>query len=792
MIREGGEMVAAAAAAQGGVEPARVAAAASAMTTAGIQTTGTFASSLSLRMTPVQADLLTVQRSCHTLIRSYPVAAGAARRQWQQGRGYARKLAQAVDAFSQASKAMQTYDLQKSLKLNGAGINIGILSDSFGIKRPWSSPCAAVGATTLLKEYPGSASDGVTNDEGRAMAELICFVAPGAKLFFYTAFDGEADFASGIVKLKDAGCQIIVDDIAYYAEAEYSKGYLTQAVEIVRAAGAVYIGAAGNWQGSAFEVEAAAWKVDSSNGNRRLLTFGTETSLELKIISRTIFALHWDEPSFAYTNGSAAALSDINIFLCTMRTLNAACKAGENKDNNGDATTKGGAAVEFLDLQLKDNPTLSSGATYYLFVELVDTKRPSTDVMRLKMRTWAGSVSITQTGTGLNMNAPTLTPHVNSAGALAVGAAAYRLTPGYGTNPAQIEPFSSSGQTPVFYNAAGTRLATPQLLEKPDIVGPDGTDTSFFTVGSLSNQDPDGTGYPNFFGTSAAAPHLAALAALMLQQNSSLTVDVMFSRMRATAFDMAGPGFDARTGYGFIAGNKLLADGAPPAVPSPSPTPPPSPSPTPPKPSPSPNPPAPSPAPKPPSPPPTSPSPPPPIDASCDNKPNGTACNDGLKCTVNDRCLSGQCMGQQISCPASGLNDCAGGCDESTGQCSLSVLKQDGARCQVVISTLEGMQTSRLWTGNRGSCSVSDYACQAGKCTAVQKPRAAGSRCRAAATGAAGTCDGQGGCVAGSGSSTGGGGNSTVSPGGGNASGGYQPGLFDCTGLVPVVRDLLA
>uniref|UniRef100_A0A383WM73 Uncharacterized protein n=1 Tax=Tetradesmus obliquus TaxID=3088 RepID=A0A383WM73_TETOB len=83
------------------------------------------------------------------------------------------------------------------------------------------------------------------------------------------------------------------------------------------------------------------------------------------------------------------------------------------------------------------------------------------------------------------------------------------------------------------------------------------------------------------------------------------------------------------------------------------------------------------------------------------------------------------------------------------------------------------MQTSRLWTGNRGSCSVSDYACQAGKCTAVQKLRAAGSRCRAAATGAAGTCDGQGGCVAGSTTTTGGGAsNSTVSPGGGNASGG--------------------
>jgi hypothetical protein len=60
-------------------------------------------------------------------------------------------------------------------------------------------------------------------------------------------------------------------------------------------------------------------------------------------------------------------------------------------------------------------------------------------------------------------------------GALAVGAAAYKLTPGYGTNPAQIEPFSSSGQTPVMFTAAGVRLPTPQLLEKPDVVGPDGT-----------------------------------------------------------------------------------------------------------------------------------------------------------------------------------------------------------------------------------------------------------------------------------------------------------------------------
>jgi hypothetical protein len=51
-----------------------------------------------------------------------------------------------------------------------------------------------------------------------AAAAAAAAAASGAQLFFYTAFDGEAEFANGIVKLKAAGCQIIVDDIAYFAE----------------------------------------------------------------------------------------------------------------------------------------------------------------------------------------------------------------------------------------------------------------------------------------------------------------------------------------------------------------------------------------------------------------------------------------------------------------------------------------------------------------------------------------------------------------------------------------------
>jgi subtilisin family serine protease len=50
------------------------------------------------------------------------------------------------------------------------------------------------------------------------------------------------------------------------------------------------------------------------------------------------------------------------------------------------------------------------------------------------------------------------------------------------------------------------------VLLKPDLVGPDGTATSFFGGGN------------RFFGSSAAAPNVAAVGALMLQQDPNLKV----------------------------------------------------------------------------------------------------------------------------------------------------------------------------------------------------------------------------------------------------------------------------
>jgi hypothetical protein len=80
-------------------------------------------------------------------------------------------------------------------------------------------------------------------------------------------------------------------------------------------------------------------------------------------------------------------------------------------------------------------------------------------------------------------NSGTLYGHANAVGAEAVGAAAYFNTPAFGVSPPVLEDYSSRGTTPILFDQAGNRLATPELRAKPEIVAPDGVDTTFF--GSL-------------------------------------------------------------------------------------------------------------------------------------------------------------------------------------------------------------------------------------------------------------------------------------------------------------------
>ncbi len=136
---------------------------------------------------------------------------------------------------------------------------------------------------------------------------------------------------------------------------------------------------------------------------------------------------------------------------------------------------------------------------------------------------------------------------VDSTGAYGVAA-----TPAVGPFPgpfgpaSRVETFSSDRPRRIFYHGNGTPFTASLLasggkvLDKPDITAADGVAVT--GVG----------GFPNpFFGTSAAAPHAAAIAALLKSAIPGLTSAQVRSALTSTAIDIEAAGFDRDSGAGF-------------------------------------------------------------------------------------------------------------------------------------------------------------------------------------------------------------------------------------------------
>jgi len=75
------------------------------------------------------------------------------------------------------------------------------------------------------------------------------------------------------------------------------------------------------------------------------------------------------------------------------------------------------------------------------------------------------------------------------------------------------EAFTSPGPSTSYFDKQNKPLRRPDVRAKPDLAAMDGANTTFF----VSDAAQDADTFPNFFGTSAAAPHAASVGALTLQ-----------------------------------------------------------------------------------------------------------------------------------------------------------------------------------------------------------------------------------------------------------------------------------
>ncbi|MEM7148079.1 MAG: S8 family serine peptidase [Verrucomicrobiota bacterium] len=430
---------------------------------------------------------------------------------------------------------------------DGSGVTIGTLSDSYDTAVAPITNAVADVASLDLPTGIVVLDDTVTGtDEGRAMMQLIADVAPGADQQFHTAFGGQAAFAQGIIDLHNAGCDIIVDDVFYFAEPYFQDGVIAQAVETVVAGGALYFSSAGNSGRNSYEDSYRAASSVTGLGGGPLHDWdqspGTEDVFQeffVPIGSSVIFGLQWDQPFFSVSGGSGNQ-TEIDVYMTGTGAGQFSVFAGTIANNIG------GDAVELFQFVNDGSFDLDGVPGGDSVFNLLIEHRAGPPPTRLKYIYFpTGTVTFNEYST----LSSTVTGHANAANALAVGAAAYFNTPAFGTSPPLLNSYSSAGGTPILFDTAGNLLASPEFRPKPEFVSVDGGNNTFFG----SDFEPDGS--PNFFGTSASAPHAAAVAALMLEKAGgpgSLTQAQVLAAFQNSAIDMNTPGFDDDSGAGFI------------------------------------------------------------------------------------------------------------------------------------------------------------------------------------------------------------------------------------------------
>jgi subtilisin-like proprotein convertase family protein len=410
---------------------------------------------------------------------------------------------------------------REKYRVDGSGVKVGVLSDSVD----FLSNVRQSGDLPEVTIIPGQ--EGLGSGEGTAMLEIVHDLAPGAELYFATAFRGEASFAQNIRALHAAGCRIIIDDITYFNESPFQDGIISQAVRDVCDAGTLYFSSAGN-SGNKGDASAGTWEGDFVDGGTatlgrggRLHSFGANTF-------NTVLAgggfrridLFWSDPLGQSTN-------DYDVYV-----LDSAGRVVASSTNIQDGNDDPYENINSLNIGDRIVIVKQRGEARYLHL--------STGRARLAIST-GGNVR--------GHNAASAT-NAFSVAASWVGAVPKLYT---ASTVNQVEVFSSDGPRRMFYDATGNPFTPGNLsstggrvLQKPDITAADGVATA----------TPD---FRPFFGTSAAAPHAGAIAALIWSYNPTLTPAEVREAMLTTALDIEAPGVDPSSGYGIVMPESAVA-----------------------------------------------------------------------------------------------------------------------------------------------------------------------------------------------------------------------------------------
>ncbi len=406
--------------------------------------------------------------------------------------------------------------------VDGAGIGIGVLSDGVGTLARRQATRDLPARVTVLEHQQGE------GDEGTAMLEIVHDLAPGAELYFATAFGGMASFAENIEALCEAGADVIVDDVYYFLEGPFQDDIISQGVNAAVADGCFYFSAGGN-AGNKNDGTAGVWEGDFAAGTPLVLnsvTVGTQHDFGGGVTQNRItdddggaFVLWWADPLEGSSN-------DYDLFLV---------------DEDGDVVR---SSTRIQDGTRDPYEYIDSSDEDYTGNRLVIVKTSGAADRYLRLDTLEGRLAVSTAGN--------LFGHSAAENAIAVAQVAVQSAGGAGgvfNGTESVRTGNSDGPRRIFFEPDGTPITAGnfsstggKLLQKPDLAA----------ATCVRTTTP---GFSFFCGASSAAPHAAAIGALVLEGAegpNSLTQTQLLAAMTGSALDIEATGVDRDSGAGIV------------------------------------------------------------------------------------------------------------------------------------------------------------------------------------------------------------------------------------------------
>jgi hypothetical protein len=411
--------------------------------------------------------------------------------------------------------------------VSGAGVTVGIISDDVHsitvIQGRGELP-----AVNIVRPSANPMMHATNTDEGTMMLEEVHAVAPAASLAFCGP-DTYTEYVGCVTNLIAAGTTIVSDDLSFFGfDTMSSQNPATQGVQTLLTSNPqvmLFSASANNqqdyWQGPYTPDNSSGSHTCNGQTDTYFESFGT-THFDVWTLSgatSSALILEWADPF-------GANVSNFDLYVLNTTGAVVACAPGAGSTDTFDAFVDG---------------AVPSPGTYRLAIGTRDASLQGKFLKLIGTGDGADTFSLNTPG------APS-SPQDFATGVYTIGAV--DGSDGVGAN---IEPFSNTGPIRL-------PLSSPSTLQAPIVAAPDGV-----YVDTVGTTFPATNGV--FFGTSAASPNAASVAALLRSAFPMLTPTATITAIESGATALAAYGAvpNGTVGYG-----RLNAIGALAAVPAPT------------------------------------------------------------------------------------------------------------------------------------------------------------------------------------------------------------------------------